>query len=73
MGFKQIFVRFTFILMTCSSFGLAQRSESASANAVGGQVVLSGLKEQVLVLLDHSGSKKDQRTFADLSGNNPVV
>ena len=69
MGFKQIFVRFTFILMTCSSFGLAQRSESASAYAVGGQVVLSGLKKQVLVLLDHSGSKKDQRTFTDLRGN----
>jgi len=69
MSFKQIFVRFTFILMTCSSFGLAQRSESASAYAVGGQVVLSGLKKQVLVLLDHSGSKKDQRTFTDLRGN----
>jgi len=72
MSFNQILVRFTFVLMTCSSFGLAQRSESASAFAVGGQIVLSvngGLKEPVLVLLDHSGSKKDQRTFTDLHGN----
>ena len=61
-----------FILMTGSSFGLAQPSESASAFAIGGQIVLSvsgGLKEPVLVLLDHSGSKKDQRTFTDLRGN----
>jgi cytochrome c-type biogenesis protein CcmH/NrfG len=72
MSFNQILVRFTFILMTCTSFGLAQRSESASAFAVSGQIVLSvhgGLKEPVLVLLDHSGSKKDQRTFTDLRGN----
>src|SRR2546427_7541856 len=27
------------------------------------------MKEPVLVLLDHSGSKKDQRTFTDLHGN----
>ena len=72
MSFNQIIVRFTFILVTCSSFGLAQRSESASTFAVGGQIVLSGhggLKEPVLVLLDHFGSKKDQRTFTDLRGN----
>ena len=72
MSFNQILVRFTFILMTCTSFGLAQRSESATAFAVSGQIVLSvhgGLKEPVLVLLDHSGSKKDQRTFTDLRGN----
>src|SRR5206468_5856322 len=69
---NNILVRFAFVLMTCSSFGLAQRSESDSAFAVGGQIVLSvngGLKEPVLVLLDHSGSKKDQRTFTDLHGN----
>src|SRR5262245_46356277 len=72
MSFNQILVRFTFFLMTCTSVGLAQRSESASAFAVIGQVVLSvhgGLKEPVLVLLDHSGSKNDQRTFTDLRGN----
>jgi cytochrome c-type biogenesis protein CcmH/NrfG len=70
--FNQILVRFTFILMTCSSSVLAQRSESASAFAVIGQIVLSvhgGLKEPVLVILDHSGRKKDQRTFTDLRGN----
>ncbi|PYS31444.1 MAG: hypothetical protein DMG11_01325 [Acidobacteria bacterium] len=69
---NNILVRFMFILMTGSSFGLAQPSESASAFAIGGQIVLSvsgGLKEPVLVLLDHSGSKKDQRTFTDLRGN----
>src|SRR5206468_8873319 len=69
---NNILVRFAFVLMTCSSFGLAQRSESASTFAIGGQIVLSvngGLKEPVLVLLDHSGSKKDQRTFTDLRGN----
>src|SRR5216117_1839989 len=69
---NNILVRFAFVLMTCSSFGLAQRSESDSAFAVGGQIVLSvngGLKEPVLVLLDHSGSKKDQRTDTDLRGN----
>src|SRR5205823_8003954 len=30
---------------------------------------LSGLKEPLLVLLDHSDSKKDQRTFTDLRGD----
>jgi len=72
MFFNRILVRFTFILMTCSSLGLAQRSEPASSSSLGGQIVLSvhgGLKEPVLVLLDHSGSKKDQRTFTDLRGN----
>src|SRR5438093_3563229 len=72
MFFNRILARFTFVVMTCSSLGLAQRSESASAFAVGGQIVLSvkgGLKEPLLVLLDHSGSKKDQRTFTDLHGN----
>jgi len=67
-----ILVRFAFILMTCSSLGLAQRSEPASSSSLGGQIVLSvhgGLKEPLLVLLDHSGSKKDQRTFTDLRGN----
>src|SRR2546425_6872981 len=67
-----ILVRFTFILMTCSSLGLAQRPEPASGSSLGGQIVLSvnrGMKEPVLVLLDHSGSKKDQRTFTDLRGN----
>ncbi len=68
---NQIVVRFTFILITCSSLGLAQRSEPASASAVDGQIVLSvngGLKEPVLVLLDHSGSKNNQRTFTDSHG-----
>ena len=71
MPLKRIFVRFTFILMTCSSFGLAQRSEPASTSAVGGQIVLSegGLKRPVLVLLDHSGAKNDRRTSTDLRGN----
>jgi len=41
MSFNQLHVRFTFILMTCSSFGLAQRSELALAFAVGGQTVHS--------------------------------
>ena len=72
MSLNQVLVRCTFILMTCSSFGLVQRSELASAFAVGGQIVISvngGLKKPVLVLLDHSGSKNDQRTFTDLRGN----
>ena len=71
MPLKRIFVRFTFILMTCSSFGLAQRSEPASTSAVGGQIVVSegGLKRPVPVLLDHSGAKSDRRTFTDLHGN----
>src|SRR5437867_2059300 len=70
MSFKQVLVRFAFILMTCSSLGLAQRSEPVSTSSVGGQIVLYGrLKESVLVLLDHSGSKNDQRTFTDLHGN----
>ena len=72
MFFNRILARFTFVVMTCSSLGLSQRSESASAFAVGGQIVLSvhgRLKEPLLVLLDHSGSKKDQRTFTDLHGN----
>ena len=68
---NQIVVRFTFILVTCSSLGLAQRSEPASTSAVGGQIVISGkssLKEPVLVLLDHSGSRHEQRTSTDLHG-----
>src|SRR5213593_2188151 len=71
MSLKRILVRFTFILMTCSSFGLAQRSEPASTSAVGGQIVVSegGLKRPVEVLLDHSGAKNDPRTFTDLRGN----
>src|SRR5215472_18105092 len=72
MSFNLILVLFTFIVMSGSSLGWAQRSESASTSVVGGQIVLSlngGLKEPVLVLLDHSGSKKDQRTFTDLRGN----
>ena len=72
MSSKKILARFTFILMTCSSFSLAQGSEPASTSSLGGQIVLSvkgGLKKPVLVLLDHSGSKKDQRTFTDLHGN----
>ncbi len=72
MSFKQILVRLTVLLMICSSFGLAQRSEPASSSSVGGQIVVpvnGGLKEPVLVLLDHSGSKKDQRTDTDLHGN----
>ena len=71
MSLKRILVRFTFILMTCSSFGLAQRSEPASTSAVGGQIVVSegGLKRPVPVLLDHSGAKSDRRTFTDLHGN----
>src|SRR2546425_9334159 len=66
---NQIVVRFTFILVTCSSLALAQRSEPASTSAVGGQIVISGkssLKEPVLVLLDHSGSRHEQRTSTDL-------
>src|SRR5207247_2913550 len=71
MSLKRILVGFTFILMTCSSFGLAQRSEPASTSAVGGQIVVSegGLKRPVPVLLDHSGAKSDRRTFTDLHGN----
>src|SRR5438093_3055973 len=72
MSSKKILARFTFILMTCSSFSLAQGSEPASTSSLGGQIVLSvkgGLKKPVLVLLDHSGSKKDQRTDTDLRGN----
>src|SRR5436309_7266527 len=71
MSLKRILVRFTFILMTCSSFSLAQRSEPASTSAVGGQIVVSegGLKRPVPVLLDHSGAKSDRRTFTDLHGN----
>ena len=72
MFFSRILVCLTFILMTCTSLGLAQRSEPASSFSIGGQIVLSvngGLKEPVLVLLDRSGSKKDQRTFTDLRGN----
>src|SRR5215831_9549802 len=72
MFLNRLLVRFTFVLMTCSSLGLAQRSEPAPSSTVGGQIVVSGnggLKEPVLVLLDHSGSKKDQRTFTDLRGN----
>ena len=69
---NNILVRSTFILMTCSSLGLAQRSEPALSSSLAGQIVLSvngGLKKPVLVLLDHSGSKKDQRTDTDLRGN----
>src|SRR5438093_5558325 len=72
MSSKKILARFTFILMTCSSLSLAQGSEPTSTSSLGGQIILSvkgGLKEPVLVLLDHSGSKKDQRTFTDLRGN----
>src|SRR5881628_3646712 len=68
---NQIVVRFTFVLMTCSSLGLAQRSEPASTSAVGGQIVISGKsspKDPVLVLLDHSGSRHEQRTSTDLHG-----
>ena len=69
---NNILVGSTFILMTCSSLGLAQRSEPALSSSLAGQIVLSvngGLKKPVLVLLDHSGSKKDQRTDTDLRGN----
>ncbi len=72
MSFNRILVCLTFIVLTCSSLGLAQRSEPAPSSSVGGQIVVSvngGLKEPVLVLLDHSGSKKDQQTFTDLHGN----
>src|SRR5438128_10718999 len=71
MSLKRILGRFTFILMTCSSFGLAQRSEPASTSVVGGQIVLSegGLKRPVPVLFDHPGAKSDRRTFTDLRGN----
>src|SRR5262245_35815649 len=71
MSLKRILVRFTFILMTCSSFGLAQRSEPASTSAVGGQIVVSegGLKRPVPVLLDHSSAKSDRRALTDLHGN----
>ena len=68
---NQIVVRFTFILVTCSSLALAQRSEPASTSAVGGQIVISGKsspKDPVLVLLDHSGSRHEQRTSTDLHG-----
>src|SRR5437899_10754165 len=67
---NNIFVRFAFILMTFSSLGLAQRSDLVSSSSIGGQIVrYGGLKEPALVLLDHSGSTKDQRTFTDLRGN----
>jgi len=68
---KIFFVGFTSILLSCASFGLAQRSEPAATSAVGGQIVVSGggLKRPVLVLLDHSGSKDDQRASTDLHGN----
>ena len=72
MCFNRILVCFTFIVMTCSSLGLAQRPEPASTSVVDGQIVVpvnGGLKEPVLVLLDRSGSKNDQRTFTDLRGN----
>src|SRR5437867_2274041 len=72
MFFSRILVCLTFTLMTCSSLGLAQRSEPASSSSIGGQIVVpvnAGLKEPVLVLLDHSDSKNDQRTFTDLRGN----
>src|SRR5207249_10160762 len=56
-----------FILMISSSLGLAQRSDLVSSSSIGGQIVrYGGLKESALVLLDHSGSTKDQRTFTDL-------
>src|SRR5436309_6789462 len=73
---NQIVVRFTFILVTCSSLGLAQRSEPASTSAVGGQIVISGkssLKEPMLVLLDHSGSRHEQRTSTDFRGAADVL
>src|SRR5207247_8563565 len=50
--------------------GLEQRSDLVSSSSIGGQIVrYGGLKESALVLLDHSGSTKDQRTFTDLRGN----
>ena len=67
---NNIFVRFAFILMISSSLGLAQRSDLVSSSSIDGQIVrYGGLKQPVLVLLDHSGSTKDQRTFTDLRGN----
>ena len=68
---KIFFVGFTSILLSCASFGLAQRSQPAATSAVGGQIVVSEgeLKRPVLVLLDHSGSKDDQRASTDLHGN----
>ena len=62
MSFNEILVRFTFILMTCTSLGFAERSESASAL----QIVLSihgGLKEPVLVLLDLGEIYLDNNNF----------
>src|SRR2546425_3608555 len=38
MFFSRILVCLTFILMTCTSLGLAQRSEPASNFSVGGQI-----------------------------------
>jgi len=52
--------------MTCSSLGLAQRSEPASSSSIGGQIVLSvhgGLKEPVLVLLDLGEIYLDNNNF----------
>ena len=68
---NNILVRFAFILMTCSSPVSAQGSEPASSFAVGGQIVLSegGLKRPVLMMLNHSGFRNDQRTLTDLHGN----
>src|SRR5262245_17366359 len=69
---KEILVPLTFILMTCSSFGLAQRSEPASISGVSGQIVLSGKgskRKPLPVLLDHSGSKNERRTLTDSRGN----
>src|ERR1041385_5217075 len=71
MSSKELLVRVTLILMTCSSFGLAQGSELAAASDVDGQIILSasGLKKPLLVLLEHSGSNDKQRTFTDSRGN----
>ena len=74
MFFSRILVCLTFILMTCTSLGLAQRSEPASNFSVGGQIVLSvgGLKEPVLVLLDHSGARTingHSRIYAAISNS----
>src|SRR5262245_4201891 len=70
MSFNQFLVRFTFILIACSSSGLAQRS--GSAYVVGGQIVpssIGGLKKPLLVILGDFDSKNDQRTFTDLRGH----
>ena len=72
MFWNRILVGFSLVLMTCSSFGLAQRPDLASISALSGQIVLSGnggMKKPLPVLLDQSGSTNERRTRTDSHGN----